>query len=191
MSEQLKADAAIELSTPRCLLRPLGLDDAAQLHELFTSSGVRRFLWDGEIIPFERTVGVIETSMRLFRDLRFGLWGAWSKDTARLQGFAGLFYLREPPELELIYGVGEEAWGKSHATDNARAVVDYAFDRLHMPVVRACTDVPNVASARALEKLGFRFTRRAVVAGLETVFYELACLDRPRGASNARREPVD
>jgi hypothetical protein len=52
-----------------------------------------------------------------------------------------------------------------------------------MAVVRASTDVGNTTSAHVLEKLRFHQTRRAVVAGLDTAFYEL-----PRDV--APRRPV-
>jgi RimJ/RimL family protein N-acetyltransferase len=47
-----------------------------------------------------------------------------------------------------------------------------------MPLVRASTDVGNVASIRVLEKLGARFDRRDTVGCLDTVFYELPASSR-------------
>ena len=160
-----------ELKTARCILRPIAAGVVERLHEIFTSPGVRRYLWDGEIIPIERTRFVVELSERMFRDERFGLWGAWQADT--LIGFTGLWRFREPPDLELLYGLAEPSWGRGHATEIARAIVDYCFETLDMPVVRASTDVGNAKSTRVLDRLGFRFDRRATVGGLDTVFYEV------------------
>jgi ribosomal-protein-alanine N-acetyltransferase len=146
--------------------------DARELHDLWTTPGVRRFLWDDCVIPFEQTATTIETSVRLFAERGFGLWGARRHDRPRLVGFGGFWYFREPPELELLYGVAEEAWGAGVATDVGRAIVEYGRRSLRMPVIHASTDLANAASVRVLEKLGFRHTRRAAIAGLDTVFYE-------------------
>jgi hypothetical protein len=45
----------IALTTARCLLHPIGPEDVEPLHDLWTSPGVRRFLWDDEVVPIERT----------------------------------------------------------------------------------------------------------------------------------------
>jgi ribosomal-protein-alanine N-acetyltransferase len=165
--------AQMELRTKRCVLQPLEADDAKSLHQLWSSAGVRRFLWDDEIIPMARTVEAIEQSKRSFEERRFGLWGVTRHDAPDLIGFGGLWPFREPPELELVFGVAEHVWGQGYATEIAEAVTTYCFTSLAMPAVRASTDVANVASIGVLEKLGFRFVRRDVVGGLDTVFYDL------------------
>ena len=162
----------MELSTSRCVLRPLAADDASSLHALWTTPGVRRFLWDDEIIPPARTASVIDRSTQLFAERKYGLWGAWSKDSAELKGFAGLWEFRDPPELELLYGVADCAWGHGYAGEIAEAVLIYAFDTLQMSAVRASTDSANTASIRVLEKLAFLLQNRAMVGGLDTVFFE-------------------
>jgi ribosomal-protein-alanine N-acetyltransferase len=177
-----------ELRTARLVMRPLVAGDAEQLHELWTTAGVRRFLWDDEVIPPARTVAAIERSQTLFRERAFGLWGAWpAQQPSTLAGFGGLWPFREPPELELLYGVAEPEWGRGYATDLAHAVVGYCFDVLGMSRVGASTDVANVASIRVLEKLGAAFVRRADVDGLDTVFYEV----RQHSAKAARRSTGD
>jgi ribosomal-protein-alanine N-acetyltransferase len=143
------------------------------LHQLWSSPGVRRFLWDDEIIPFERTQAAVAESERLFHERGYGLWGAWSNDAPTLVGFAGLWPFRDPPEVELLYGVAEGCWGRGYAAEIGSAVMTYCILILGMPAIRASTDVGNVASIRVLEKLGFTLTRRAWVGGLETVFYEV------------------
>jgi ribosomal-protein-alanine N-acetyltransferase len=148
-------------------------DDAAQLHELWSSPGVRRFLWDDEIIPSTRTRAAIEQSQVMFADGACGLWGVWPSASPKLIGFTGLWPFRDPPDLELLYGVTEQVWGQGYAAEIARAVMAYCFDSLDMPVIRASTDVANTASVRVLEKLGFRWVRRSTVNGLDTVFYEM------------------
>ena len=88
-------------------------------------------------------------------------------------GFAGLWHFRDPPELELVFGVARDSWGRGFATESARAVMRYAFGELGFARIDAGTDAPNAASLRVLEKLGMRRTRRETVGGLDTVFFTI------------------
>jgi len=160
------------LTTARFALRPLGAADAQELHALWTAPGVRRFLWDDEVIPRAQTDEIVARSAELFAGRGLGLWGARARDRGAhdaLAGFAGYWYFRDPPELELLYGVAEP--GRGAATEIARALVDYGFDALGFDEIRASTDAAHAASARVLDKLGFTLERRATAAGLDTLFY--------------------
>jgi [ribosomal protein S5]-alanine N-acetyltransferase len=160
------------LSTSRCDLVPVTQADAAALHALWTSPGVRRYLWDGEIISRERTDEAISASEELFDRRDFGLWLLRERFDHSLVGFAGLWPFREPEEFELLYGISEAMWGHGYAVEASQAVIDYCFTQLGMPVIHASTDVDNGASVRVLEKLGFVQTRRQTVNRLDTIFFE-------------------
>lgn len=162
----------LTLRTKRLRLRPLVPSDSVPLHELWTSRGVRQFLWDGEVIPSEQTLEVMHKNIELFEERGFGIWGAWNNDWSLLVGFGGFWYFRDPPDLELLFGVREELWGRGFATEIGEAVVNVAVDRLRWKRMQASTDAGNVASRHVLAKLGFRFMRRAVVGTLDTMFYE-------------------
>ena len=162
------------LTTERCVLRPIIAADATALHELWSSAGVRRFLWDDQAPPLARAHAVVEQNRRSFREQRHGLWGVRLRGTPQLIAFAGLWPFREPPELELVYGVADHLWRCGYAAEIARAVTTYCFTSLEMSAVRASTDVANIKSIRVLEKLGFRLIRSGVVDGANTAFYELA-----------------
>ena len=173
-----------EVKTARLRLRPLAEADADALHRLWTHPAVRRYLWDDRVVSREETAAALETSRHLFESYGFGLWSVVSHGT--LIGFGGYWFFREPPELELLYGIGAEHWGRGLATEVARALVRYGFEERGFLEVRASTDAPNVASARVLEKAGLRFDRRAVSGGLDTLHYRLSrSAFRPDGAPYA------
>ena len=163
-----------DLSTSRCDLHPVTEADADALHALWISPGVRRFLWDDEIISDERTDDAIHTSETLFERNDFGLWVARDRFDRSLAGFVGIWPFREAQEFELLFGIDERLWGHGYATEIGQAVIEYCFKTLRMPVIRASTDAENGASVRVLEKLGFTQTRRATVNRLDTIFFERA-----------------
>lgn len=168
-----EAGARFDLSSAGGLrLRPLAPSDAAELHALWTAPGVRRYLWDDEIIPEARTEEIVSTSAGLFERDGFGLWSARDPQDGALIGFGGFWHFREPPILELLYGVAEPHWTRGHATDIGRGIMAYGFETLRMPVIRASTDEGNIGSVRVLQKLGFAPTLRAAIAGRVTLFFE-------------------
>src|SRR5215831_7951968 len=129
------------LTTARLHLVPLASSDTDALHALWTTAGIRRYLWDDEVVPQSQAVAVIEESQRLFAERRFGLWSARCHDDPGLIGFGGFWHFREPPELELLYGVAESAWNRNYATEIAQAVIDYGVRSLGMRTIRGSTDV--------------------------------------------------
>jgi len=163
-----------DLSTARCDLHPVTSADAAELHALWTSAAVRRFLWDDEIIGRERTDDAIATSELLFEKNDFGLWVVRERIDRSLTGFVGIWPFREEQDFELLFGIDERLWSHGYASEVGQAVIDYCFTTLKMPLIRASTDAGNEASVRVLEKLGFTQTRRATVNRLDTIFFERA-----------------
>jgi ribosomal-protein-alanine N-acetyltransferase len=161
-----------DLTSARCDLVPVAQADAHALHALWTSAGVRRYLWDGEIIPRDRTDEAIRTSEELFEQHDFGLWLLRERIDHSLIGFAGLWPFREAQEFELLYGVDERWWGHGYAVEASQAVIDYCFRQLDLPAIRASTDADNAASVRVLEKLGFQETRRDTINRQDTIFFE-------------------
>jgi RimJ/RimL family protein N-acetyltransferase len=154
------------LETERLRLRPLTPEDAEELYRLWTDPGVREHLWDGEVIPREQTEEAIRRSRELFETAGLGLWAVLPRDSEELAGFCGYWFFRDPPELELLYGIAAERWGAGLATEAARAMLRYGFEDLGFERIAASTDAANAASVRILEKLGMRLERRAVIQHL-------------------------
>jgi RimJ/RimL family protein N-acetyltransferase len=163
-----------DLRTNRLELRPLTPADAEPLHALWTMPGVRRYLWDDEVIPFDRTSEVVTESMRLFETAGYGLWAGRFHAELDLVGFGGYWFFHEPPRLELLFGVAEPHWGKGLATELASALVAFGLTRCGFRQVLASTDAPNVRSVRVLTKLGFQLEGRASSKGLDTLFFRYA-----------------
>jgi len=159
------------LETARLRLAPFRAGEAGELHRLWTEPPVRRFLWDGRVVPPEQTAGIVRDSLRLFAADGFGLWSLRLRDGGELAGFGGFWHFRDPPERELLLGLAEAWWGQGLAAEAGRALVRFAFEELGFDAVRGSTDAPNRASVRVMEKLGMEFERRETIDGLDTVFY--------------------
>jgi [ribosomal protein S5]-alanine N-acetyltransferase len=162
----------IVLTTSRLILRPVTLGDVDALHQLWTEPDVRRYLWDDIVITRERAEETVRDSIASVAD-RLGMWTVIETQSGELTGFVALIR-REPDENpELMYGLSSRFWGRGFATEAARAALTYAFGTFDCAKVIAATDVPNCASVRVMERLGFQFSRRGLLNNLDTFFYEI------------------
>ncbi|HEX5725576.1 MAG TPA: GNAT family N-acetyltransferase [Longimicrobiaceae bacterium] len=105
-------DRAI-IETERLRLRPFELEEAEQLHALWTRPEVRRYLWDDQVIPPEQTAEILQGNRELFATHGFGLWSIRQKAAPALCGFGGYWHFRDPPELELILGLVADYWHRA------------------------------------------------------------------------------
>ena len=162
-----------EIETSRLRLRPATVADLDELHRLWIDPGVRRYLWDDEVIPIEQAAAVIETSQTLFEENGYGLWVVCPREVETIIGFCGYLFFHDPPELELVYGIRTAEWGKAFATEAARAMIRHGFEELSFNRIQASTDAPNQASVRVMEKAGMTFDKRTLTNGLDTIYYSI------------------
>ena len=174
------------IDTERLRLFPLFEKDTEALHVLWTQPDVRQFLWDGESIPPEQTAEVVAESERLFRESGLGLWSAHADSGSGMIGFCGYWYFHEPPELQVLYGLSPDQWGRGLATEAACAMIRYGFETLGLKEVIGSTDVPNLASVRVMEKAGMSFQKRVSINGLDTLYYRIESILPFRGPHGYR-----
>jgi [ribosomal protein S5]-alanine N-acetyltransferase len=169
-----------EIETARLRLRPCVEGDVDALHRLWTDPDVRRYLWDDEVITRGQAAEVVGESAESFDAYGFGQWVISPKEGGELVGFCGLRHFGEPPEVEVLYGLAPQFWGRGLATEAARVMLADGFGRLGLERIYAGTDPPNAASLRVIEKVGMSFDRRVRINGLEAIYYVLT-----RGAFRA------
>ncbi|MGQ0733396.1 MAG: GNAT family N-acetyltransferase [Acidobacteriota bacterium] len=170
------------LRTARLTLQPVTDHDHDVLHAVFTQPGVRAFLFDGITIPPDRTSDIIRASRASFSERGLGLWLADSSP-GDLVGFGGFLEFRNPPELELLFGLADRYRRQGFGFEIASALVEYGFGPLGMMRIQASTDAGNILSRRLLERLRFVPIRDSVVDGLATVFYERLAAAPPEAAT--------
>jgi ribosomal-protein-alanine N-acetyltransferase len=176
--------ATIKIETERLQLLPLSLEDLDPMHRVWVEPGVRRFLWDDEIITKEHAAEVIGESVRLFEAEGLGLWSVKPRGEPRVIGFGGFWFFHDPPELQILYGVAEANWNQGFATEIARALIRYGFEELGLERIEASADAPNLSSLRVMEKSGMTFDKRVDKNGLDTVYYSIT---RPEAKNPAHR----
>jgi RimJ/RimL family protein N-acetyltransferase len=168
------------LVTERLLLRPLAPADAKMLFAVFSDSNVVRY-WSStpwtEREQADQYVAAAANGLREGATLRLGIEIV---ATGQLIGQAALYsFDRQNRRCDIGYALGRSHWGKGYATEALTKLVAHGFAALELNRVEADIDPRNEASARALERLGFRreglLRERWIVGGeiCDTEFYGL------------------
>jgi [ribosomal protein S5]-alanine N-acetyltransferase len=97
---------------------------------------------------------------------KFPELGAWAVFTKEKQfiGLGVIIHLEAKPEnkdMEFGYRLAREAWGKGHATEIAKALVEYGFKSLNLSDIYGTTNPDNIVSQKVLMKAGLTYIGEA------------------------------
>jgi len=170
----------LTLHTERLYLRPLCESDAEALFSIFSDSRVTRYLsrpaWSSIASAHER-ISLDAKANASGGYFRFGIELSSSRS---LVGECSLFnFVAESRRAEIGYTLGFDAWGKGYMSEALVRVLEFGFSELSLNRVEADIDPRNRASAKCLERLGFReegcLRERWIVNGevSDTAYYGL------------------
>jgi [ribosomal protein S5]-alanine N-acetyltransferase len=188
--------STIVLETERLVLRHLEWDDLDDLAAIMGDREVMRYIGAGEPKTREQTRRLMgfwiedgsrawgsETLKRLpqlaraiERDAHFSLWATIHKPDNRFIGRCGLLAwdLDGAKEVEVGYMLSRAYWGRGLATEAARGIRDYGFDRLGFDRLISLIRPDNVRSQRVAIKNGMTHERDVTVREVMARVYSIA-----------------
>jgi ribosomal-protein-alanine N-acetyltransferase len=149
--------ASPDLRTPRLLLRPVRIEDAAEIARI----GGQRAIADTTIsVPHP----LDEAGARAWIAADLGVasdeqiaYAATLAASGALLGFVALKHIEpEHRQAELSFWFDPGQWGKGYAHEAAARLIDYGFNEAGIRRLVAYYMVRNAASGRVLAKLGFQ-----------------------------------
>lgn len=72
-----------------------------------------------------------------------------------------------------VTGLRRDFWGKGYATESAKAMVAYGFEKMDLKVIYAIADIGNSDSKKVLEKCGLRQVETFIYDGVPHYWFEL------------------
>ncbi len=145
------------LRTERIALREFTGGDMRDLVLLDSDPRVLKYINGGKPMSRAEVEGAVKRVTgyyALYPGL--GVWRASRRDNGAFIGWYCLKYCPPTTEVEVGYRLLFKAWGKGFATEGARALVDYGFNRLGVTRIIAVTHPANKASQHVLRKSGLR-----------------------------------
>lgn len=157
----MKRPAQPEIPTPRLLLRPFRVADAARVAEL---AGERDVALNTLNIPHpyehrhaEDWIASHATQLERMESVTYAIT---LRQAGLLIGAVGLILHVSDETAELGYWVGKPYWGNGYAAEAARAILAWGFEHFGLHRIHASHFPRNPASGRVLEKLGMRHEGR-------------------------------
>lgn len=150
------------LQTARLTLRPFILADAGEVQRLAGADEIASTTLN---IPHPYEDGMAEqwiaTHPEAFEEGRMVTFAMERRSDGALVGAIGLHDISEHhSRAEMGYWVGLPYWGQGYCTEAARAVLDYAFNTMHLNRVYATHLARNPASGRVMQKIGMHYEGR-------------------------------
>ena len=164
------------IETSRTILRKFTMDDLDDLSAILGNPRVMRYLGHNcQPVSKEETREILEGMNRLWQNRGFGRMAVISKENKKLIGMAGLRYFEG--DAELFYLLDEPYWGKGLATEIGSAILEFGFETFDFPRIIAIARPANAATLRVLDKIGMKFEKEVVIAGVRANRYSVTQKD--------------
>ncbi|MFD1140322.1 GNAT family N-acetyltransferase [Larkinella insperata] len=145
------------MTTDRLIIRRLKQSDGNNLHQLRSDPALMRFIPRPLTTCVEDAVRLIQVFNDAIRRNESITWGITLQDQPGVIGTIG--FVRINPEnfrAEVGYLLHPDYQGLGIMQEALQAVVDYGFGAMRLHSIVAIVDPGNTASARVLERSGFR-----------------------------------
>ena len=148
------------LETDRLILRQFITDDSKFIVALLNSPGWIEFIGDRNIKTDGQAKNYLQSGPLKSYELNgFGLSLVELKDGNIPIGMCGIIKRVNLENPDIGFAYLPEFTGKGFAFEMANAIMDYAKDKLKLPVILAITVPNNKASIKLLEKIGMKFIK--------------------------------
>src|SRR5215468_6567778 len=165
---------AMELQTPRLVLRSFREEDVNAMEQLFANPDFMRFSL-GVFTEPEQTVAFIGKVMDWDRAGIPSQFAVIPRGENAIVGYCGFYHHAEVPgEIEIGYRLHPDYWNRGLITEAARAVRDHAFAGLKLPRVISLIHPENIPSRRVAEKNGMKVEREITFRGFPTLVYAIS-----------------
>jgi len=166
-------DTIPEQGTQRLIMRGEKPEDFGCFHRMLQNREVLRFLTRTDPWPEHVVEYWLASQAAHWQAHRFGWWILEEKEAGDVLGWYGLRRLQETGEVELLYLLRREDWGKGFATEAAEASVAYALEFTSLTSLVGLVHPENHASVRILEKVGMAHIGESHYFGMRLLKYRL------------------
>lgn len=144
------------LTSERLVLRETADHDLHPIFEMESDAIAMRYWSRLPLRELEEARDALERAKRHFPNREGLRWSITRREDDCMLGHVSLFSLSEQNRrAEVGYGLMRRYWSQGFMHEALTAVIDYAFGPLSLRRLEADVHPCNVASLRALERLGF------------------------------------
>lgn len=156
------------------IMRPLQSSDLDALATIWSDPEVTQFLPSrGAPISKEAAKKSLRNFIEHWEERNYGIWAIVQHVSSPMIGYCGLRYLDELKEVEVLYALAKQYWGRGITTQAAKAAIAYGFNIAHLDRIIAMAFPENQASIRVMEKAGLKYEKQIHIFNLDAVYYSI------------------
>ena len=148
------------IETERLIIRPFKDEDYKRVYEVCNDYELAKTTL-GIPIPYteENAKTFIEkTKKRLEDNISYELAVCFKENPNKVVGCVSLVGINPVArKAEMGYWVARELWGKGIATEAARAIIKFGFEKLNLHSIMARYFNENTASGKVMQKCGMKY----------------------------------
>lgn len=145
------------LETNRLILKEIKPEHVNEIYQIFSNENVTRYYGMSPFTEESQANQMIESFRSKFENKQGMRWGIVEKESNRLIGTIGLNNLMIPSKrTEIGYDLLPTYWGKGFISEAIKEVITYCFQTLELFRIGAVIFPENIASSKAIEKVGFQ-----------------------------------
>lgn len=145
----------MNIETERLVLREYTLNDAPFIYKLMNSEGWIKNIGNRDINSIKDAEAYMQKNyLSSYEKHGFGPFLVILKETGEPIGSSGLYKRNNLEHPDVGFAFLSEFANKGYAFESAKAVMDYASEKLKLPTIVGITLPENLSSIKLLKKLG-------------------------------------
>ena len=147
------------IDTPHLLLRRFEPDDLETMHKNWASVPSVQIEYGEPVYKeIEEAKGLLEKYISGYEYDSFYRWAVIDKESGECIGQIAYFLVDSKNHFaEIEYCIGAQFQRKGYATEAAKAVIAFGFDKMNLHKVQICCKTINAPSRKVIEKCGLTF----------------------------------
>jgi RimJ/RimL family protein N-acetyltransferase len=160
------------LSTERTQMRKFTLQDAYDLYQLNLDQEVLQYTGDIPFVDIHQAMRFIEKYDQ-YTSYGVGRLAVTHKIDSSFLGWCGLKYDPTSGDYDIGFRLFKAYWNQGYATETAKKCIDFGFKALQLKKIIGRARQENVASIRALEKIGLVYCTDIEKNGVKWAQFEI------------------
>ncbi|NGX31704.1 MAG: putative ribosomal N-acetyltransferase YdaF [Chlamydiae bacterium] len=158
------------LKTPHLFIRSLTKEDLECIDQLLADEGAMQFSTNTKT-----SQEYLENILQSYQENGYGLYGVFLKDDQVFIGLCGLLKqeINHKIYVEASYRIKKTYWNRGYATEATKAVVQYAFDQLHIKELITIIEKTNMPSMAVAKKIGFLHAFNTSLKGFDCHIFSI------------------
>jgi ribosomal-protein-alanine N-acetyltransferase len=146
------------IETERLKLRRLSVADDEAVYAYGRDPEVTRHVSFPTHQSIEDARTFLRTVLENYAKNEPSVWAICLKETGDLIGTTGLLnWNRDHYRVEIGYALARKYWNQGIVTEAVKGMIDHLFHNTDLIRIEARCKIPNIASARVMEKAGMKF----------------------------------